>query len=135
MTISNPGYLVGVAVIVIDEQNRVLLGLRSKENLWASFGGRVEAHESAQDCAIRELEEEVGLELTEVVPHSFGQDITGSGTHYVALYFSAKLPKGAVPVIREPKLTLQMDWFDIASLPANMWEQERAVIVDLLTRA
>lgn len=132
MTITSSGYLVGVAVILVDEHNRVLLGLRSSEQLWASFGGRLEAGEAAHAGAAREVREELGIELGELTPLFFGEGTKLDGTHYVTLYFLSKLQPGQVPVVQEPHLAEKLNWFDINELPTNMWARERALILRTL---
>jgi len=63
----------GVAVVLLpDEENRACLlltkrtrGLRSHAGQWALPGGRLDAGETAERAALRELAEEVGLTLGE----------------------------------------------------------------------
>ena len=54
------------SVIVIDEQGRLLLGKRSDDRLWGYSGGSVEVDERVEDCARRELLEEMGLAAEEL---------------------------------------------------------------------
>ena len=49
------------SIIVVDGQGRLLLGKRSDNHLWGYSGGSVEIDERAEDCARRELLEEMGL--------------------------------------------------------------------------
>jgi len=126
-TSTSSGYLVGAAVLVLDESNRVLLGMRAKEQVWASFGGRLETAESASAGALREVEEETGLRLGSLEHLAFGEGAKPDGTPFVTLYYYARLPDGQVPVVREPQLFTQMAWFALDELPAAMWERERGV--------
>ena len=54
------------SIIVIDEQGRLLLGRRADDHTWGYSGGSVEIDERAEDCARRELLEEMGLEAKEL---------------------------------------------------------------------
>lgn len=54
------------SVIVIDGQGRLLLGKRSDDHTWGYSGGSVEIDERAEDCARRELLEEMGLATEEL---------------------------------------------------------------------
>ena len=132
MSTISSGYLVGVAVILVDEHNRVLLGLRASEQRWASFGGRLEAGESAHAGARREVQEELGIELGDLTPLFFGEGTKSDGTHYVTLYFLSQLLPGQTPVVQEPHLAEKLNWFDINSLPTNIWARERALILRTL---
>ena len=49
------------SIIVVDEQGRLLLGKRADDHKWGYSGGSVEIDERAEDCARRELREEMGL--------------------------------------------------------------------------
>ena len=57
--------VVPVASGIIIRDNKVLIGLRSKEDqgggLWEFPGGKIELEESGKDAVIRELKEELGI--------------------------------------------------------------------------
>ena len=53
---------VGASVIVINQNNEMLLQLRSDNRCWSYAGGAVELFEQVEDAARRELLEETGLE-------------------------------------------------------------------------
>lgn len=57
-----PLILPGVAVLVIDDQERVLLQRRN-EGLWGMPGGFMELGESAEETARREVKEETGINV------------------------------------------------------------------------
>jgi ADP-ribose pyrophosphatase YjhB (NUDIX family) len=53
----------GVGVFIGYEPHRILLEKRSDCGLWGLPGGRIEAGESIEDSAIREVQEETGLDI------------------------------------------------------------------------
>ena len=49
------------SIICVDPEGRILLGRRSDNHKWGYSGGAVEIDERVEDCARRELFEEMGL--------------------------------------------------------------------------
>lgn len=60
---ANTKVRVGVAIVIRDEQGRILLERRSDCGLWGLPGGRIEPGESISEAVIREAREETGLEV------------------------------------------------------------------------
>ncbi|MGW0731978.1 NUDIX hydrolase [Streptomyces sp. NPDC002851] len=54
-------FLPGVTAIVLDDQERVLLGRRSDTGKWAVIGGIPEPGEQPAECAVREVYEETAV--------------------------------------------------------------------------
>ena len=58
-----------VAAALVDVDGRVLIGKRphgkSLEGLWEFPGGKVDIGETPEGCLIRELQEELGIKVTE----------------------------------------------------------------------
>ncbi|MBR7033865.1 MAG: NUDIX domain-containing protein [Clostridia bacterium] len=68
------------SVICVDGDGRILLGKRADDHKWGYSGGSVEIDEYVEDCAKRELYEEMGLTAEEL---EFFFVNSGPGTHYV----------------------------------------------------
>lgn len=68
------------SIICVDENGRVLLGLRSDNHKWGYSGGSVEIDERVEDCAKRELLEEMGLIADELDLFYIS---SGPETHYI----------------------------------------------------
>ncbi len=52
----------GVAAVIFDAEQRVLILKRSRGIYWSLPGGRLDLGESAQNCCVRETLEETGLQ-------------------------------------------------------------------------
>ena len=56
-------YSIGAFAIILDDQGRVLLCHRRDYDLWNLPGGGVHLDESPWECVVREVKEEVGLDI------------------------------------------------------------------------
>ena len=68
------------SIICIDELGRILLGKRKDNHKWGYSGGAVEIDERVEDCARRELYEEMGLRAEEI---DFFFVNSGPEAHYI----------------------------------------------------
>ena len=68
------------SIMCVDGQGRLLLGRRTDNHLWGYSGGSMEIDEKAEDCARRELQEEMGLIADEI---EFFCVNSGPETHYI----------------------------------------------------
>ena len=51
----------GVSAVIFDSERRILFLKRPRGGMWCLPGGRMERGESAQECCVRETQEETGL--------------------------------------------------------------------------
>lgn len=68
------------SIICVDKEGRILLGKRSDNHKYGYSGGSVEIDEKVEDCAIRELYEEMGLIAEEL---EFFFINSGPEAHYI----------------------------------------------------
>ena len=68
------------SIIVINQQGQILLGKRTDNHLWGYSGGSLEIDEKVEDCAKRELQEEMGLIADEL---EFFMVNSGKEVHYI----------------------------------------------------
>jgi 8-oxo-dGTP diphosphatase len=115
---------VGVAVIPI-RAGRVLLGRRRSgshgDGEWQFPGGHLEPFESVEECAVRELLEETGLEAASLEHGPWTNDIfPASGRHYLTVFMLARDVKGE-PEVREPEKCHEWRWFEWDRLPEPLF--------------
>ena len=68
------------SVVCVDDSGRLLLGRCADNHLWGYAGGACEIDERAEDCARRELLEEMGIEADEL---TFFCVNSGPEAHYI----------------------------------------------------
>ncbi len=104
--------IIGVAVIIV-KNNQVLLGKRKGAHgnaTWAFPGGHLEFNESIEDCAVREVFEETGLQIKNLRFGPYTNDIFfREHKHYVTLFVIADYESG-IPVVKEPHKCEQWEW-------------------------
>ena len=115
----SPQPQIGVGVLVVRD-GRVLLGQRRGSHgagTWAPPGGHLEFGESVEACARREVREETGLELQDVRPAPYTNDVfAAEGKHYVTLFVLAEAASGE-PEVREPHKCRGWRWFCWSEFP------------------
>ncbi len=123
-TQQGPAPRVGVAVLLINEQNQVLLGKRLSSHgnsTWAPPGGHLEFGETIEQCAARELLEETGLIISEFEVGPYTNDVfTESQKHYITLFMIAHHKQG-IPQVTEPDKCESWQWFDWDTLPEPLF--------------
>jgi len=114
---------VGLGVIILKDNN-VLLGKRKNahgKGDWCFPGGHLEFNESLEDCAIREVSEETGINIKNIKPSSFTNDIfKKENKHYVTLFMLANYDSGEAKVM-EPEKCEKWEWFKRDELPENLF--------------
>jgi 8-oxo-dGTP diphosphatase len=118
---------VGIGVLVVNVNGQILLSKRKKKYGYGKLalpGGHVEWMESLVATAKREVEEETGLVLDEVVElRDYTEELNPKAKkHYVTFYLIAKLPENQTPVCKEPKKHGPWKWYDPFNLPKDAWE-------------
>lgn len=99
---------VGVVVLAADETSSIYVGVRKGSHGAGSLalpGGHLELYESWEDCARREVLEEMGIELAEETHfcHVTNDIMKDEEKHYVTLFLMARQADPTqVPVNKEP---------------------------------
>lgn len=118
---------IGVGVLIINNNNEVLLGLRSSSHgagEWSFPGGHLEFGETIFEAARREVKEETDLEIENFELVSVCDEmryIKTDGKHYVNLSVLGHLKSGE-PKNMEPLKCQEWKWFSLDSLPDALFE-------------
>ena len=122
---------VGVGVLLVDAQGRVLLTLRNRApeaDCWSIVGGKLDFLETLEECAVREAREEVGVEvairsLLCVTDHCLPHE----NQHWVSPAYLAQILVGEAANC-EPDKTVAVEWFALDDLPVNLTMTARNAI-------
>ena len=119
-------FSIGASAIIVDEQRRVLLCHRTDRNFWNLPGGGVEQDETPWQAVVREVKEEVGLDV--VVSKLLGvyKDPTRND---LVFSFACTIIGGALTLTNEADA---IDYFAFEQIPANTFENHIFRIKDFL---
>ena len=114
---------IGVGVMVWNG-DRLLLGKRigsHGNNSWQFPGGHLEFGETVSDCARREVKEEAGIEICNLVQCGYTNDaFINADRHYVTLFVAGDYAAGELTVM-EPDKCERWGWFKWDELPEPLF--------------
>ncbi len=114
---------VGVGVFIIRD-GKFLLGKRKGshgEGTWSLPGGYLEFNESWEDCAVREVMEEVGVKIKNIRFATATNDIFElEGKHYVTLFVLSDYDFGDVEN-KEPEKCDEWRWVSWDDMPEELF--------------
>ncbi len=129
---TSPLITMGAGALIIDDQRRVLLGLRGDNGLWGIPAGQMELGETPAGTAIRETHEEIGLQIrvTKLMGVYTGADAfhtypDGNQIQVAGARFMAEIVGGDLNP--DGYETLDVQWFDVEHLPAMVQRHRYAV--------
>jgi 8-oxo-dGTP diphosphatase len=112
---------VGIGVIVERDDGQILIGRRSGSHApkYSIPGGSLEAGETFEAAARRELKEECGIDIIEpevVAITNNLQTYREDGVHFISVILRAHDFVGT-PRIMEPDKSIELGWYDPHNLP------------------
>ena len=119
--------------MIHNDQGQVLLGLRKGSHgsgEWSFPGGHLEFGETVLDTAKRETKEETDLDIDDFELISVANEmryIQSDGKHYLNIGVKGKY-KGGEPVVMEKDKCERWEWFNLDSLPENLFEGTELVL-------
>jgi ADP-ribose pyrophosphatase YjhB (NUDIX family) len=121
------------SVVVLNERNEVLLGLRADARMWALPAGRCEAGETYEKTAVREVREETGYEIElERLVGAYWRPQMPHGGDRMQVYVGRVV--GGDPSAHDRE-NLEVRWFPLDALPRWLFAFSREHIEDALTHA
>ena len=121
----------GAAVLIFDQQNRLLLQHRQDNQQWGLIGGSMEIGESLEETAKREAFEETGLDELDWFSLFSGQELIYQYPHgdiivnVVAVYISRQF-RGKLKIDREEGYELR--FFKLNELPLDISPPDQPII-------
>ncbi|MDQ0208638.1 NUDIX domain-containing protein [Alkalicoccobacillus murimartini] len=114
---------VGVGALILDQDKNILLVKRKRSpeaGCWSLPGGKVDYMETIENAVVREIKEELNIDITVkellcVTNHI----IKSEDIHYVAPTFLAEITRGTVHNM-EPQALESVQWFSIKDIPKNI---------------
>ena len=109
-----------LGIFIINDKKEILLEKRSANkrfnpNKWGLCAGHVDAYETLEEAALREIKEEVGLDVSieELIPYGEKEvTIKDSNSHITYFYYVKCNKKEDEFIIQEEELS-EVKWFNI----------------------
>jgi 8-oxo-dGTP diphosphatase len=114
---------VGVGVVITKDQQVLLLRRRNVHGAgtWSTPGGHLDFGESPEQCAVREVKEETGLDIDAVAFRAITNDVfAAEGRHYITIWMEGRCVAGE-PVVAAPYEASEIGWFPWDALPQPLF--------------
>ena len=112
---------VGCGAVIKNGEDKILLMKRgslskSEPNTWCIPGGAVEFNERMEDSVVREIKEELGVDIEVVKQYGCANHIMPTeGKHWVSTIFLCKITQGE-PKVMEPGKCDEIGWFSLEEM-------------------
>ena len=130
--------MIGAAILVLDDQNRLLMLKRSESGCWGLPGGATEPGEVVEFAVKRETREEVGLEVGEMSlfgvfsgPELYYKYPNGDEVYNVTIVYLSRDWNGDVTLNEEHT---KWNWFAVDDIPEDVSPPIRPVIEQFKSR-
>lgn len=115
---------IGVGAVILNEQNEILLVLRNRDpekGTWSIPGGKVDLYEKLEDCVIREIKEEVDLDIRVKSLLCMAETIRPEqAEHWISAIYLASIVSGEARNMEQGGAIDDVRWFAMDQLPANL---------------
>mmetsp|Transcript_44324 Transcript_44324/g.138626 ORF Transcript_44324/g.138626 Transcript_44324/m.138626 type:complete len:307 (+) Transcript_44324:45-965(+) len=107
------------AMLLDQSQTKVLLVLGHKSKSWGFPKGKIDRDESHVACAVREVLEEVGYDISQDIDPSVYIERQHKGLPLTRLYLARNVPADTLFQTRTKKEIDEIQWHKIAALPTS----------------
>lgn len=114
---------VGVGVIITKGDQVLLIKRKGShgDGTWSMAGGHLEFGESLEECAIREVREEVAVTITDITFRAITNDLFETeGKHYITIWMEGRYVAGE-PVMQAVNEISAVSWFSWNALPEPLF--------------
>ena len=134
----SPLILIGATVLILNEQNELLMLLRTDNGCWGVPGGAMEPGERLEDTAIRETLEETSLQIEELSlfhvfsgPELFYQYPNGDEVYNVSVVYKTSKVKGRIKI--SSKEHMEWNFFPLDNLPDNVSPPIKTILANYIS--
>ena len=116
---------VGCGAFILNEKGQVLMMKRNENcqnsaGYWSIPGGKVEFNERVEDAVVREIKEEIGVDIEVIKLISVTNDILKEeDQHWLASQFLCRIVGGQLQNL-EPHKCDAIEWFDLDKVPEKL---------------
>lgn len=120
-----PILMVGATIFALDEDNRLLMLMRTDNKMWGVPGGSIELGETVEEAARRETREEAGVEIGEMTLFGVfsGEELyykypNGDEVHNITIVYLTRELIGKLDIDQSEHSSYQ--YFSLDALPENI---------------
>ncbi|WP_340017329.1 NUDIX domain-containing protein [Paenibacillus sp. FSL K6-1318] len=114
----------GVGAVILNERGEVLLAWRNRQpeqHTWSIPGGKVDPYESLETAVIREIKEEVDLDIAIDSLLCTAETIQPEQKeHWISVLYSTKVISGHARNLEEGGAIGEIGWFPLHDLPSPL---------------
>ncbi|WP_434753060.1 NUDIX domain-containing protein [Paenibacillus amylolyticus] len=114
----------GVGAVILNERNEVLLVWRNRapeQHTWSIPGGKVDAYETLETAVIREIKEEVNLNIAIdgllCTAETMRPELQ---EHWISMIYSTQVIGGVACNLEEGGAIGEIGWFPLHELPSPL---------------
>ncbi len=107
-----------VAAVIKNIDGQLLavhLNKEKPEGVWVMPGGKLKEGENARDCVVREVKEELGIDIKPIKIAGVGEVDYNNGNIWVFIYYLSEIISG-IPAPQEENKTLEVKYINLSDL-------------------